>query len=78
MNRFASTRSENLASQPAAGRAQWSVGSIDDDGITLGNSRNVNAVGGVYDALFFLPPVDAGVVCGHPTATDPCVEVEDP
>ena len=54
------------------------ITSIDDDGITLGNSRNVNAVGGVYDALFFLPPVDAGVVCGHPTATDPCVEVEDP
>src|SRR5215468_7113248 len=36
MNRFASTRSEKRASQPAAGLAQWSVGSIDDDGIRYG------------------------------------------
>ena len=36
MKRFASTRSENRASQPGAGRAQWSVGSIDEDGIRYG------------------------------------------
>ena len=36
MKRFASTRSENRASQPGPGRAQWSVGSIDDDGIRYG------------------------------------------
>ena len=36
MKRFASTRSEKRASQPDAGRAQWSVGSIDDDGIRYG------------------------------------------
>src|SRR5438067_1985734 len=36
MNRFASTRSEKWASQPLPGRAQWSVGSIDDDGIRYG------------------------------------------
>ena len=36
MNRFASTRSDVLASQPWAGRAQCSVGSIDDDGIRYG------------------------------------------
>ena len=36
MKRFASTRSENRASQPGRGRAQWSVGSIDDDGIRYG------------------------------------------
>jgi hypothetical protein len=36
MNRFASTRSEKRASQPFPGRAQWSVGSIDEDGIRYG------------------------------------------
>src|ERR687887_562556 len=36
MNRFASTRSENRARQPLPGRAQWSVGSIDEDGIRYG------------------------------------------
>src|ERR671930_2031401 len=36
MNRFASTRSEKRASQPWPGRAQWSVGSIEDDGIRYG------------------------------------------
>src|SRR2546426_12492490 len=36
MNRFASTRSEVLDSQPVPGRAQCSVGSIDDDGIRYG------------------------------------------
>src|ERR687885_594496 len=36
MNRFASTRSENRASHPCPGRAQCSVGSIDDDGIRYG------------------------------------------
>src|ERR671918_1258351 len=36
MKRFASTRSENLDSQPAAGRAQCSVGSIDEDGMRYG------------------------------------------
>ena len=36
MNRFASTRSEKRASQPGPGRAQWSVGSIDEDGIRYG------------------------------------------
>src|SRR6185312_17302961 len=36
MNRLARTRSDVLASHPAAGRAQWSVGSIDDDGIRYG------------------------------------------
>ena len=36
MNRFASTRSLKRASQPSAGRAQWSVGSMDDDGIRYG------------------------------------------
>src|SRR5690348_13465817 len=35
MNRFASTRSESRASQPGP-PAQWSVGSIDDDGIRYG------------------------------------------
>src|SRR2546421_11797508 len=35
MNRFASTRSERCASQPAL-PAQWSVGSIDEDGIRYG------------------------------------------
>src|SRR5437763_15009166 len=35
MNRFASTRSESRASQPSL-PAQWSVGSIDDDGIRYG------------------------------------------
>ena len=36
MKRFASTRSEKRASHPGAGRAQWSVGSIDDEGIRYG------------------------------------------
>src|SRR5215218_10755660 len=36
MNRFASTRSENRAVQPSAAPAQWSVGSIDEDGIRYG------------------------------------------
>ena len=36
MKRFASTRSEVLASQPTAGFAQWSVGSIDEDGMRYG------------------------------------------
>ena len=36
MNRFARTRSEKRASQPVAGRAQCSVGSIDEDGIRYG------------------------------------------
>src|SRR6187551_2246893 len=36
MNLLARTRSENRASQPDAGLAQWSVGSIDDDGMRYG------------------------------------------
>ena len=36
MKRFASTRSEKSATQPGYGFAQWSVGSIDDDGIRYG------------------------------------------
>ncbi len=36
MNRFASTRSEKRASQPLPGRALWSVGSIEDEGIRYG------------------------------------------
>src|SRR6185436_13291173 len=36
MNRLARTRSEKRASQPLPGRAQCSVGSIDDDGIRYG------------------------------------------
>src|SRR5262245_63218495 len=36
MKRLARTRSENRASQPVSGRAQWSVGSIDEDGIRYG------------------------------------------
>src|ERR1044072_3033804 len=36
MKRFASTRSESLASQPWPGRAQCSVGSIELDGIRYG------------------------------------------
>src|SRR6266508_845413 len=36
MNRLASTRSEKRDSQPLPGRAQWSVGSIDEDGIRYG------------------------------------------
>src|SRR5262249_21041012 len=36
MKRFASTRSEKRASQPLPGRAQWSVGSIDEEGIRYG------------------------------------------
>ena len=40
MKRFARTRSEKRASQSAAGRAQWSVGSIDDEGIRYGLTTN--------------------------------------
>src|SRR5213593_2629235 len=36
MNRFARTRSEKRASHPTPGRAQWRVGSIDDEGIRYG------------------------------------------
>src|SRR5438034_9521607 len=36
MNLFASTRSDQRASQPLPGRAQCSVGSIEDDGIRYG------------------------------------------
>src|ERR671928_186891 len=36
MKRFASTRSDRLASQPGSGRAQCSVGSIEEDGIRYG------------------------------------------
>ena len=36
MKRLASTRSERRASQPWPGRAQCSVGSIEDDGIRYG------------------------------------------
>ena len=36
MNRFASTRSEKCASQPLPGRAQCSVGSMEEDGIRYG------------------------------------------
>src|SRR3954470_17105709 len=41
MKRFASTRSSKRARQPTAGRAQCSVGSIDDDGIRYGLTTNV-------------------------------------
>src|SRR5919204_6972217 len=40
MKRLARTRSDSLASQPAPGRAQWSVGSIDDDGMRYGLTTN--------------------------------------
>src|SRR5258708_39066980 len=40
MKRFARTRSEKRASQSEAGRAQWSAGSIDDDGIRYGLTTN--------------------------------------
>src|SRR5881398_1352568 len=36
MNRLARTRSENLARHPACGLPQWSVGSIDGDGMRYG------------------------------------------
>ena len=36
MKRLASTRSEEPDSQPGSGAAQWSVGSIDEDGIRYG------------------------------------------
>src|ERR671935_1255082 len=36
MNRFARTRSEKRASHPTPGRAQWSVGSIEEEGIRYG------------------------------------------
>src|SRR5436190_2237224 len=36
MKRFASTRSEEPPSQPNSGRAQWSVGSIEGEGIRYG------------------------------------------
>jgi hypothetical protein len=36
MKRLARTRSEKRASQPLLGRAQWSVGSIEEDGILYG------------------------------------------
>ena len=36
MNRLASTRSDVPAWHPGSGAAQWSVGSIDDDGIRYG------------------------------------------
>src|SRR5919198_5550798 len=36
MKRLARTRSEKRASQPVSGRAQWSVGSIEEDGILYG------------------------------------------
>src|SRR3954471_16618259 len=40
MKRLASTRSERRASQPWPGRAQCSVGSIDDEGIRYGLTTN--------------------------------------
>ena len=40
MKRFASTRSEKRDSQPDPGRAQCSVGSIEDDGIRYGLTTN--------------------------------------
>src|SRR5260221_13062550 len=40
MKRFAGTGSEKPGSQSEAGRAQWSVGSIDDDGIRYGLTTN--------------------------------------
>ena len=43
MKRFASTRSENRASQPFAGRAQWRLGSIDEEGIRRGIYRYAEA-----------------------------------
>ena len=36
MKRFASTRSEKPASQPSVGWAQWSVGSIEEEGMRYG------------------------------------------
>ena len=36
MKRLASTRSEESDSHPGSGAAQWSVGSMDDDGIRYG------------------------------------------
>ena len=41
MKRFASTRSEEPAWHPTSGSAQWSVGSIDDDGIRYGFTTQV-------------------------------------
>src|SRR6266545_3822086 len=41
MNLLASTRSERDASQSGSGRAQWSVGSIDGDGIRYGFTTQV-------------------------------------
>src|SRR5947207_10424622 len=41
MNRFARTRSEKRARQPDPPLPQWSVGSIDDDGIRYGFTTHV-------------------------------------
>src|SRR6185436_4131924 len=40
MNRFASTRSDVPARQPIPGFAQWSDGSMDEDGIRYGFTTN--------------------------------------
>src|SRR5919202_5273979 len=50
-SRFAITRSEKLPSHPAAGRAHWSVGSIEADGMRYGFATSTLTVSTIATAI---------------------------
>src|SRR5579884_650607 len=79
MKRFASTRSLKLAMQPFAGRAQCSVGSIDDDGIRYGLTTHAFSASTISTA----PPMvrtqsrTTRTPCGRPGARRPSGSLTD-
>src|SRR5689334_1452141 len=73
MNRFARTRSLKCASHPVAGRAQCSVGSIDDDGMRYGLTTHALSA----STMRIAPPIvmiqsrTTRTPCGSPGAMRP-------
>ena len=68
MNRFASTRSEKRASHPWASFAQWSVGSIDDDGIRYGFTTQalIASTIAIAPAIVTIQSIVIRIPCGRP------------
>ena len=68
MNRFASTRSEKRASQPLAGFAQCSVGSIDEDGIRYGFTTQalIASTIAIAPAIVTIQSIVTRMPCGRP------------
>jgi hypothetical protein len=68
MKRFASTRSEKRASQPWAGFAQWSVVSIEDDGIRYGFTTQalIASTIAIAPAMVTIQSIVIRSPCGRP------------